>query len=120
MYLRKIEPTDTEFIIKNYPFTDNLYLYEKTDISKNGLYSLIVKNKLYKDSDYIKYADKFQDIPTGEVMEYKNSYYYKLLKFCQSLPMKQYGNIQPYFDKYGVRKLKEMYKLSLKINKNEN
>ena len=119
MYLVKRHAHETDYIIKLYKNNPNKYIYEKTDISQKDLSKLVIKHDLIKVSG-VSNGDRLDKERIGGLSEYRNSYYYKLLKFCQSLPMKQYGNIQPYFDKYGVRKLKEMYKLSLKINKNEN
>lgn len=119
MYLVKRHAHEIDYIKKLYKNYPNKYIYEKTDISIKDLARLVVSNDLTKISG-VSNGDRLNREHTGGISEYKCSYYYKLLKFCQSLPIKQYGNILPYFDKYGVKKLKEMYKLSLKINQHEN
>lgn len=119
MYLVKRHAHEIDYIKDIYRKNTNTYVYEKTDIEPKELNKLIVKYNLEKRNGV--YEQEVKGLRGGyPISIYKKSYYYKLLKFCQSLPMKQHGNILPYFDKYGVRKLKEMYKLSLIVNKDEN
>lgn len=118
MYLVKRDKTDIDFIKENFSDFDNMYFYEKLDIEKQEFYKLKNEFLLFKSKEFKEEQKKrYRGLDT--LKEYKNSYYYKLLLFCQSLPGEVYGSVMPYFDKYGVRKLKQMYKLSKTIN-NEN
>lgn len=118
MYLRKRHAHEIEYIKELYKNHENKYIYEKTNISGKELARIVLKNKLIKKSG-VSNSDRLAKERIGGLSEYRNSYYYELLCFCQSLGGEVYGNILPYFDKYGIRKLKEMFKLSKTIN-NEN